>query len=104
MDLQPSIPTRPTTPDTRLGIVLRIAFFVATVVIGLFFLTPLLLGIFGVVVAATVGLSATGLFANLLTMRIFDRRPLTDIGLAGGQASGRNLLIGILFGGAAAAL
>ncbi|MGA8028299.1 MAG: type II CAAX endopeptidase family protein [Bryobacteraceae bacterium] len=72
--------------------------------IGLVFLSPLLLGVFGVVVAATVGLSATGLLANLLTMRIFDRRPLTDIGLGSGRGSGRNFLIGVLFGGGAAAL
>lgn len=101
---QAPISTRPTTAETRLGIVIRVAFFVATVLAGLLFLSPLLLGAFGLVVAATVGISATGLAANLLTMRIFDRRPLTDIGLAGGGGSGRNFLIGLVFGALAAAL
>ncbi len=101
--MDPAISTRQTAPETRLGIVIRVAFFVATVLIGLLFLTPLLLGVFGVVVAATVGISATGLVANLLTMRIFDRRPLTDIGLESGRRSGWNFLIGVVFSGIAAA-
>ncbi|MBV9156985.1 MAG: CPBP family intramembrane metalloprotease [Acidobacteriaceae bacterium] len=79
-------------------------FFVATVVIGLLFISPLMLGVFGVVVAATVGLCATGLVANLLTMRIFDRRPLTDIGLRSGRSSGWNFAIGVVFSAIAAAL
>ncbi len=97
----PTIP--PTQPDTRIGIVIRVAFFVATVVIGLRLLAPIFL-LFGVVVAGTIGLCATGLLANLLTMRIFDRRPLLDIGLRGGRASSCNFALGLLFGGGAAAL
>lgn len=87
-----------------MGIVLRVAFFVAAVFIGLRLLSPLLFAIFGTVVAGTVGLLCTGLFANLLTMRIFDRRPLSDIGLGVGHGSGRNFLLGVGFAGGAAAL
>jgi uncharacterized protein len=105
MGQSPGISNPPTaTPETRLGIVLRIAFFVAAVFIGLRLLSPLLLVVFGTVVAGTIGLLGTGLFANLLTMRIFDRRPLSDIGLGGRPGSGRNFLIGSGFGGGAAAL
>ncbi len=104
MDPQQFTTIPPASPDTRIGVVIRVAFFVAMVVIGLLFLSSLLLGIFGVVVAGTVGLCATGLFANLLTMRIFDRRPLTDIGLRISGASGRNFGLGLLLGGGAAAL
>lgn len=104
MPLEPEISPPPATPETRLGIVLRVAFFVATAFVVLRLLSPLLFAIFGVVVASTVGLLATGLFANLVTMRIFDRRPLVDIGLRSGAGSGRNFLSGVLFGGAAAAL
>ena len=103
MDPQQDIPVRPGEPDTRIGIVIRVSFFVATVLIGMLFLGPLLLNTLGVVVAGTIGLCLTGLLANLLTMRIFDRRPLADIGLRGGRASSRNFLFGLLCGGAAAA-
>ncbi len=91
-------------PDTRLGIVLRVAFFVASVFVGLKLLVLLLFTVFGLVVAGTVGLCATGLAANFLTMRIFDRRLFTDIGLQGGWLSGQNLLWGLVLGGGAAAL
>lgn len=90
-------------PETRLGIVLRVAFFVGMVVAGLWVFSRVL-SLFGVVVAATIGLFASGLLANFLTMRIFDRRPLSDIGIRGGRASRTNLLMGILLGAAAAAL
>ncbi|HEY6991504.1 MAG TPA: type II CAAX endopeptidase family protein [Bryobacteraceae bacterium] len=104
MDPNRAVTVPPPTPETRIGIVIRVAFFVATVIIGLFFLSSFLLAIFGALVAGTVGLCATGLIANLLTMRIFDRRSLTDIGLRGGSASGRNFIIGLVFGGGSAAL
>jgi hypothetical protein len=94
--------TRPAGPDTRLGTILRVAFFVGTVVIALWLFTWLF-SLFGVVVAGTFSLFLTGLSANLLTMRIFDRRPLADIGLGGGAGTRRNFLIGILAGGGTAA-
>ena len=104
MSLHPDLSTPATGPDTRLGIVLRIAFFVATVFVGLRLLVLLLYSVFGLMVAGTVGLCAAGLAANLLTMRIFDRRPFTDIGLRGGSASALNLGLGLLLGAGAAAL
>jgi uncharacterized protein len=104
MGLQPNLSTPATGPNTRLGIVLRVAFFVAAVFIGLKVLVALLFTVFGLVVAGTVGLCATGLLANLFTMRIFDRRPFTDIGLQGGVASVQNLVWGLVLGGGAAAL
>ena len=103
-----SSPTPVTSPpapgDTRIGILIRVSFFVAVVIIGLIFLNGLLLGIFGVVVAGTVGLCGTGLLANLLTMRIFDRRPLPDIGLQPDPPAAINFSLGLLLGGGAAAL
>jgi uncharacterized protein len=104
MNPQAGLSTRPpAAPETRLGVVIRIVFFVGIVVIGLAFFSWALL-LFGRVVAATIGLFATGTLANFLTMRIFDRRPLVDIGLGTGPASTMNLLLGVLFGGGAAAL
>ena len=87
----------------KLSVVIRVTFFIALVIIGLLFATsPLRL--FGPVVAGSVGLCATGLLANLLTMRIFDRRPLSDIGLKTNRAGGWNLVLGVLYAMAAAAL
>lgn len=98
----PSIPS--TGPDSRLGTALRVAFFMATVFVGLRLLVLLLFTIFGLVVAGTVGLCATGLLANLLTLRIFDRRPFVDIGLRLGSASAWNLGWGLLLGAGTASL
>ena len=104
MPLQPDLSTASAGPDTRLGIVLRILFFVALVFIGLKLLVALLYFALGLVVAGTVGLCAAGLLANLLTMRIFDRRPFADIGLRIGPASGWNFALGSFLGATAAAL
>ena len=104
MGYQPDLSKPVSGPDTRMGIVLRVVFFVATVFVGLRLLTMLLYWNFGIVVAATVGSCASGLLANLLTMRIFDRRPFSDIGLGLTPASGRNLVLGLLLGAGTAAL
>jgi uncharacterized protein len=91
-------------PNTRLGVVIRVVFFIAMVIIGLQLLPLVLHSVFGDVVAGTIGLFATGLIANLLTMRIFDRRPIAEIGLGTGNGAGRNFSLGLLLGGGAAAL
>jgi membrane protease YdiL (CAAX protease family) len=103
MGSQPVVTSPPSPRDTRIGILIRVSFFVAVVVIGLEFISGLLT-VFGVFVAATVGLCATGLLANLLTMRIFDRRPFVDVGFPLGQRSGINFVLGLLLGGGSAAL
>jgi membrane protease YdiL (CAAX protease family) len=85
------------------GLVLRIGFF-AFLFIAAEYLAPLLNWAFGKLVAGTVGLCLGGLVANVLTMRIFDQRPLSDIGLEGGGLSARNFFTGIVYGGGAAGL
>ena len=104
MASQPLVTSPPSPRDTRIGIIIRVSFFIALVIIGLLFLSGLLVSVFGVVVAGTIGLCATGLLANLLTMRIFDRRSFTDIGLESGTNSGINFALGVAFGGGSAAL
>jgi CAAX protease family protein len=109
MSAPPQIPgsTHPATqasgPDTRLGIILRVVFFAGTVVIGLW-VFGLLFSMFGILVAGTFALFMAGLFANLLTMQIFDRRPFVDIGLRNTPGTVRNFLIGIVGAGGAGAL
>ena len=91
-----------THPDSKLGVLLRVFFFVATVYVGTF--------VVGValqrwpILASTLAVFTAGLLANLLTMRIFDRRHLAEVGLGNGAGTGRNLLLGIALGGGAAAL
>jgi hypothetical protein len=104
MGSQPAVTSPPSPRDSRIGIIIRVCFFAAVVVIGLMFLSGLLVTVFGVLVAGTIGLCATGLLANLLTMRIFDRRPFADIGLYGGRSSAVNFAFGLIFGGGSAAL
>ncbi len=87
-----------------LGIVLRVGFFVATVFVAVRFLMPVLYLFFGLQIAGTIGLAVAGLAANLLTMAIFDRRPLVDIGLRVAPASALHLALGIGLGGGVAAL
>jgi membrane protease YdiL (CAAX protease family) len=99
----PSLP-QPEVQNTRFSVVIRVAFFVALVIVSRFIITVPLLAVFGALVAASVGLYLAGILANLSTMRVFDRRPLADIGLQVNSASGRNLALGILMGGGAAAL
>jgi len=101
---QPAPPTPVNTGDPKLGIFLRIGFFIFTVFLAVRFLIPLLYLFFGLQIAGTIGLAAAGLAANLLTMAIFDRRPFVDIGLRLASASATHLILGVLLGGGAAAL
>ncbi|MBV9302886.1 MAG: CPBP family intramembrane metalloprotease [Acidobacteriaceae bacterium] len=104
MNSPPEISNPRATPETRMGVVLRVAFFVAAVFVALRLLSYVLLATFGVVIAGTVGLFITGALGNFLTMRIFDRRPLTDIGLGSAHGSRRNFILGLLLSAGAAAL
>jgi len=97
-------PVKPAPNETKIGLIIRVAFFIGIVIIGQVLLVGFLYGIFGTIVATTIGLCTTGLAANLLTMRIFDRRPLIDIGLQGGRPSLINFLLGLILGGGSAAL
>ncbi|MCU1294314.1 MAG: family intrarane metalloprotease [Bryobacterales bacterium] len=84
---------------------LRVALFIVTVLFCQQVIPVILLWLnLGLLVASTIGLFLTGLAANLVTMRIFDRRPITDIGLGTGSGAGRNFSIGLLFGAGSAAL
>ena len=95
-------PTR--TGPARMGIVLRVVVFAALVLIGLQVIPSILLWLFGVVVAGTIGLFLTAVLANVLSLKVFDARSLADIGLATGPGAGRNFSIGLLLGGGLAAL
>jgi hypothetical protein len=97
------VPARPPT-GTRTSLILRLVFYIGIGIIALQVVPLVLLPVFGVVVSATLGLFVIALLANLLTMRIFDRRPITDIGLGSSPGSGKNFAWGLLLGAGAAAL
>src|SRR5580658_8095890 len=78
--------------DPRVGFAVRIGFYLIIGATLYFFLPSLLFGAFGVVTAATIGLFLVALLANGLTLRVFDRGSLADIGLAAGSGSAVLLL------------
>ena len=86
------------------GLLVRVGFFVFMVFATVQMIPPFLNWAFGLLVAGSVGLCLSGLLSNLLTMRIFDRRPLSDIGLETNPLSARNFVTGVVFGGGTAAL
>ena len=91
-------------PHRIWGTVLRVAFYVVTGLIALQLWTSFLYSVFGTVIGATIGVFAAAFTANLLTIRIFDRRPIADIGLGTGHGAGTNLAIGVGLGAGAAAV
>jgi uncharacterized protein len=105
-----SSPTFPPLPppqpqlDSRVSLAIRIGFYVVIGTVLYIFIPGLLFVGFGTVISATIGLFAVAYLTNVMTMRIFDRRPLSDIGLGAGHGTGRNFVIGLLCGGGAAAL
>jgi membrane protease YdiL (CAAX protease family) len=97
-----SSPTK-TAPDTKLGTLLRVLFFCAAVYVASSAIGTLAQWILDApILVATLGTFAAGLLANLLTMRIFDRRTLADIGLGNQPGWSNNLLLGIGLGASAA--
>ena len=103
MDSYPT-PVSASARISRVGVVIRVSFYAAVALAGISIIPVLLTPVLGVVVPATVGLFGVAVLTNFLTLKIFDRRPLTDIGLGGGRGTGRNFALGLLLGGGAAAL
>jgi hypothetical protein len=100
----PATPPPQSPANTKLSLILRLAFYIGSGLIGLQLIPLLLWPLFGMVVSATVGLLGIAVLANVLTMRIFDRRPLGDIGLNSSPGSGRNFGWGVILGAGTAAL
>lgn len=88
-------------PHPAWGTILRVGFYCAIGFVALQLWSWVLL-LFGPLVAATIGIFAAAVTTNLLTLRIFDRRPVAEIGLGTGGGAGRNLLCGLVIGASAA--
>jgi membrane protease YdiL (CAAX protease family) len=92
-----------TVPEEKLGLILKLGFYIFVAVIGL----PVfgfLLSATGYLIAAAGSVFATAFTANSLALRVFERMPITAAGLGWRGGSGRNLAIGIVTGIVAATL
>ena len=92
-----------TVPEEKLGLILKLSFYIFVAVIGL----PVfgfLLSATGYLIAAAGSVFATAFTANSLALRVFERMPITAAGLGWRGGSGRNLAIGIVTGIVAATL
>jgi uncharacterized protein len=99
------LPTAPTQQQKYLGVLLRVGVFALIAILGNYFIFPIIIGILGapILVVAALGSFAAAAVANAITLRIYERGRLADIGLGWTAASRRNLSLGVL-GGIGAAL
>lgn len=86
-----------TVPADKLGLILKFAFFVFLVIIGVP-VFALVLSAAGYLIAATGSTFGAGITANALSLRVFERAPLTSAGLGWRAGTGRNLLYGLAAG------
>jgi membrane protease YdiL (CAAX protease family) len=86
--------------QTSIRIAVFVLFYLVSAQIGGW----LFAGLNNPLLAGTVVILITGFASNVLCLRIFENRPLSDAGLWINSASGRNLLLGLAGGAGAAAL
>jgi uncharacterized protein len=92
-------------PPNKTGLVLRVGIFALIYfVIGMVLLPFILIPIAGLLVASALSVFGGAVAANGISVRIFDRGGLADVGLRWGDRSGRETAIGIGVGMAAATL
>jgi membrane protease YdiL (CAAX protease family) len=92
-----------TIPSEKLGLVLRIVLFAFLAYIGLALFYNLL-AVAGVLIAGAVGTFLAASTANAITIRIFERGRLSDMGLGWDHRSLRNIFFGVSSGILAAAV
>jgi len=89
--------TAPPAPD-KLGILLRVGFFVVIGWIGMVFIPVLLLPVTGLLAAAALSVFAAAAIANAIVVRVYERGRLSDLGLGWTPASGRQFFTGFGLG------
>jgi membrane protease YdiL (CAAX protease family) len=87
-----------------LRIALRVGVYVVLYFAGVFLFGPLVMWAGGYMVGITTTGLATALFANWLALRIYEGRPVVDLGLWPNRASAENLALGVAGGAGAACL
>src|SRR5690242_1788408 len=94
-----------TLPGDQLGVVLKVGLYVFLAILGLMFFPGLILSAgAGVMIASVLGTFSASAVANAVTIRVFERGRLADIGMGWPPGSARNLVVGIVAGIAAALL
>ena len=91
----------PTPTNEKLGVVLRVGFFVLLVILGMTIfpiLINLVAGPGAYLINAALSTFAAAAVANAIPLRIYERGQLSDIGLGWSAASRRNVSLGILGG------
>jgi membrane protease YdiL (CAAX protease family) len=86
-----------TVPVQKLGLILKLGFFVFLVFVGVP-LFAVVLGAAGYLIAAAGSTFGAGMVANALSVRVFERAPLALVGLGWRSGSGKNALWGFLAG------
>ena len=99
------LPETSTPRQKHLGVLLRVGVFALIAILGNYFIFPIIIAFFGapILVVSTLGVFAAAAIANAISLRIYERGQLADIGMEWTAASRRNLVWGIL-GGVGAAL
>lgn len=95
--------TTAAAPD-KVGILLRVGFFVAIGWIALMFVPVLLLPVTGLLAASALSVFAAAALANAIVVRVYERGRLSDLGLAWTPASGREFFTGFGLGAGGALL
>jgi membrane protease YdiL (CAAX protease family) len=90
-----------TIPTEKLGLILKVAFFVFLAYITLIG-SGLLLYVGGVLIAGAGSTFISGLISNAVATRVFERKPLTAVGMNWHAGSLHNLWIGAAAGSVAA--
>ncbi len=91
-------------PPDRLGLLLRVGLFVLIGWLGREIFPALLLPLAGPLATSALSIFAAGAVANAITVRIYERGRLADLGLGWTRASGREFLTGIVTAAIAAVL
>ena len=86
-----------TLPSEKLGLILKVGLYVFLAIVGLMFF-PLALQVGGIMIAAAMGTFAAAAVANAVSLRIFERGRLADIGMNWHPGATRNLGLGVVGG------
>ncbi len=89
---------------SKFGVALRVGVYVFLSFTGMVIFSNVLLPLGGYLVAAALSVFAAAAIANAITLRIYERGLLADIGFHWNRASRRNLLLGLAGGAGAAGL
>ncbi len=93
-----------TLPSDKLGLVLKVGLYVFLAILGLMFFPIGLNYAAGYLIGSALGTFAAAAVANAVSLRIFERGRLADIGMNWHPGAARNLGLGVLGGIGAAAI